>query len=206
MKNSSGESMTHGVARAFLALSLAVLALLPQTHVRAEPAATVSHVFVAVDGDGHVRSGLHVVERATGSCWINSIVTTRPDAWRCASKHFILDPCFALSYSSGQVACVNSPFSPSVTILRLSAALPRVDAGQAGSGLPWALRLSSGDQCVFVAGASSVVAGMRANYFCKKSGPLFGSPDTKSPVWRIFSAEARSAEHLTQVSIAEAVY
>ena len=198
--------MTHGVARAFCGIALAAFALFPQSCVRAEPAATVSHIFVAADGDGHLRRGLHVVEHATGSCWINSIVTTRPDAWRCASKHLIYDPCFALSYSSGQVACVLSPFSPSVTILRLTAALPRVDSGQAGSGIPWALRLSNGDQCVFVAGASSVVAGMRANYFCKKSGPLFGSPDTKSPVWRIFSAEARSAEHLTQVGIAEAVY
>ncbi len=198
--------MTHGVSRALVVLALAALALAPQTSVGAEPAATVSHVFVAADGDGHLRSGLHVVERATGSCWINSIVTTRPDAWRCASKHLLYDPCFALSYSRGQVACVLSPFSPSVTIIRLTAALPRVDSGQAGSGIPWALRLTNGDQCVFVAGASSVVAGMRANYFCKKSGPLFGSPDTKSPVWHIFSAEGRSTEHLTQVSIAEAVY
>jgi hypothetical protein len=197
--------MRHGVARAAGVLSLTVLALFPQTYLRAEGSATVAHVFVAADAAGNLRRGLPVVERATGYCWVNSLVTTRPDAWRCASKRYLYDPCFALAYSSGQVACVNSPFSPRVTILRLSKVLPREDSGQAGSGLPWALRLTNGEQCVAVSGASAVVAGMRANYFCNKSA-LFGSPDTKSPVWRIFSAKARTTEPLTQVSIAEAVY
>lgn len=205
MRN-NGKTETHGVTRTLCAIALAVLAVVPPAHVRAEPAATVSRVFVAVDADGRLRSGLRVADRDAGKCWINSIVTTRPDAWRCASKRFIYDPCFALAYNTGQVACVISPFEPTVTVLRLTVALPRADSGQAGSGLPWALRLTNGDRCVFVAGATTVVAGMRANYFCKNSGTLFGAPDTKSPVWRIFSAKARSVEHLTQVSVAEAVY
>jgi hypothetical protein len=175
-------------------------------HAENHATQTVSHVFVAVDGNGKLRHGLKVIERSPGKCWINSIVTNRPDAWRCMSAHWILDPCFMMTYTGHYVACILSPFSSSVRLLRLTAPLPQVNASQAGTGAPWAIRLRSGAQCVMAAGATTVVAGMRANYFCNNSNAiLFGLPNTQGQVWRIFSG-TRANSDLVEVNIAEAIY
>ena len=44
----------------------------------------------------------------SGSCWENSIVLERDDAWRCFIGNDIYDPCFSAERASGVVVCVMS--------------------------------------------------------------------------------------------------
>ncbi len=167
---------------------------------------TTRRTVIVVGPDGRLTPGLTIASRVRGKCWTSSIVTTRPDAWRCMTSNLIYDPCFSVPSGGGAVACLASPFSTKVTVIVLTVGLPPSDAGSVGSGPPWALRLVRGDQCVMAAGATSVLGGMRANYFCNTGAILFGAPDTSRPTWRIFVKARGSSEHLDPVPIAAAFY
>ena len=64
---------------------------------------------------------------------------------------------------------------------------PRRDAPTQGDA--WGLRLTSGDTCVFVTGATDVVAGERLNYACAKDGWIIGAPDRSTVTWTAQSVE-----------------
>lgn len=49
--------------------------------------------------------------------------------------------------------------------------------------LPWALELADGQQCGLATGATTVMAGMRANYACEGGGWVLGELDRSQPVW-----------------------
>ena len=147
-------------------------------------------------------------ESAKGSCWTHSLSTDRPDAWRCFQGNDIRDPCFAAS-GSAVVACAEGPFSKRVVLLRLSKPLtsdenPTTKMLQP-KRMPWGLRLTSGDTCVFVTGATDVVAGDRMNYACRKAGWIIGVPDRSTQIWTARSADWPN-KHITTVHIAIAIF
>jgi hypothetical protein len=156
-----------------------------------------------------LRDGFTVTERASGSCWTHSLATDRPGAWRCFEGNDIRDPCFAGPPHSLLVACAEGPFSTKVALLRLIK--PLSDGENATTkmlqpkGEPWGLRLTGGDTCVFVTGATDVVAGERMNYACRKTGWLIGAPDRSTATWTARSVDWPN-KRVTRVSLATAVF
>jgi hypothetical protein len=156
-----------------------------------------------------LRPGFTVSGNGKGSCWTHSLSTDRPDAWRCFEGNNILDPCFAGPPRFAVVACAESPFSPKVVLLRLSKALSSGDNPTTKwlqpKGMPWGLRLSNGDTCVFVTGATDAVGGERLNYACRKTGWIIGAPDSATGTWTARSVDWPN-KHVTEVGIATAIF
>jgi hypothetical protein len=159
--------------------------------------------------NGGLRSGFVISERSQGSCFTRSLSTDRPDAWRCFEGNGILDPCFAQSPQSTAVACAESPFSKTVVLLSLKKPLsdgenPWTKMLQP-KRMPWGLRLTSGDTCVFATGATDVVAGERMNYACRKTGWIIGAPDSSTAIWTARSVNWPD-KHIAHVRIAAAAF
>ncbi len=160
--------------------------------------ATKVVVFHAYDARGHLAHGLTVAKRVKALCSA-SISTVRPDGWRCFStSDTIYDPCFSTSLSAKQVVCPTDYFDRAVVVVTLTAPLERPTGEDAHVVKmlrppdlePWALALSDGATCVFLAGATFVVNGDRANYPCSKDGWVIGYPEEAKPgYWVVHLAD-----------------
>ena len=182
------------------------------TTLAVAPAATtqtVVNVFNPWAPSG-LRQGFTVSENAKGSCWTHSLATDRADAWRCFQGNDIRDPCFAGPRRSAIVACAEGPFSKKIVLLRLGK--PFADSESATTkllqpkGEPWGLRVTSGDTCVFVTGATYAVAGERLNYACARAGWILGAPDRSTDIWTARSVLWPSTLHIKRVDVAVAIF
>jgi len=152
--------------------------------------ATALRVYAAF-GPGALRPGVEVTGRVAGECFAASLADqSRDDAWRCTSSNRILDPCFeGFQGTQAVMACPESPWTSRVTLLTPTKEPARDSANRAniGGGLPWALELTSGVRCVFLTGATALVAGMRINYGCVGSAQaVVGDVNRVLPEWRVF--------------------
>jgi hypothetical protein len=174
------------------------------TATPAAAAATAIRIFAAVSPSGSPT--VTITSRAKGSCWEGSILTPRREAWRCTVGNEIEDPCFSGEHEA--VVCpTEGPWSGKGIEILLTEPLPRnhENTGRWPSGeptQPWALELTDGSHCGLAGGATSVVDGMRLNYFCAPDKlSLYGDPDRSSPLWTIFGGPLNAAQ-LTQHTIA----
>jgi hypothetical protein len=135
---------------------------------------------------GRLASRFHVGSRGSGYCWEASLAAQTRNAYRCFQGNEIHDPCFAASRHAASVACFTDPWQP-VTELRLTRPLPRPAAAAQGPALPWTIVTTDGRRCVFMTGATALVANERINYGCTNGTYLIGSPDAGQPLWRIRS-------------------
>lgn len=166
------------------------------------------HIFQPFSDKG-VDPHFQVLREVQGSCFVGSSTDTRREAWRCLATDNLYDPCFQSPYSSsenGVLACPLSPFEDKVVLLHLTKPLPADQANKAAgtAGNPWAMKLASGDECVYTGGATSALSGMRLNYHCN-SGSAFGDVDRSQAVWRVFY-QAKGSNELPQVPIATAYF
>ena len=149
--------------------------------------------------------GLTATATGEGVCGFDSSAALdRPDAWDCIdSDDQICDPCFEnpfiLPDELGQVACFDSPFSPDVVVLTLTAPLVREkEAPEAAASLaqaagvaidpwdlPWAVELANGEQCTLLGGTLSVQAGQTAHYGCANGGTILGEVQHQAAVWTV---------------------
>jgi hypothetical protein len=102
----------------------------------------------------------------------------------------------------GFILCPLAPWRNTGIKLLLTRPLPSALANHGGLSLraqPWALELYNGRTCVLAGGASSLVDGIRLNYFCTNGGStgLWGFPDRKTEPWTIYIARY-SATHLAK--------
>jgi hypothetical protein len=168
-------------------LRIAGVSLLVAGLLAAPPAgaATKQRKFVAwKDGKPTVR----VTARRNFDCLDSSQVNYRADAWRCVGA-FLYDPCFEnlAEEKFGELLCVSSPWADS-GILAFSAL--DYDNRYKRKHRPWAIVLTSGKRCRFVAGATGVSHGRRLNYVCGNGKSfLYGEPDRSKPTWRIFAGK-----------------
>lgn len=166
--------------------------------------ASVFHAFTSAG-----KPAGHVARTLRGSCWTGSLAADRADAWRCMAGNEILDPCFSSPRARGRVLCpATGPWSSSLVELKLTKRLPGQYANRrrpSTFGLPWALRTTLGWRCELATGATTVVHGLRLNYFCTgtKQG-LWGSPLRASEPWRIYVApsSARTLRRRVGISVA----
>lgn len=142
-----------------------------------------------------------VAQTIKGSCFSGSSAARRRDAWRCMSGNRIYDPCF----SAHQVNFVLCPIGAPAVKIKLTKPLPGKFANRrkaSTSGLPWALRLTSGATCRFLNGATSLVDHRRADYACGTSkNLLWGSPIRSTEPWTIFSAPFTTKRLTSKVAI-----
>ena len=153
-------------------------------------------------------AGSKIVFTSTGNCQ-GSDVDQRPDAYRCFLDHNepnggnIADPCFS-GPGFDYLLCPSD--AAGKTLVRVNAAVTPVNTGSFNPAAvdPWQIELTDGQDCVLESGATTTVAGMRANYSCDNGGWLYGSADRAGTVWTIFYAAPNSTS-LTQVEIARAI-
>ena len=169
------------VAAAALSLTLAAAAGAAAETTRV----TVFRPFAA----GKLSPQLHVTKTVKGQCFAGSTANPRSDAWRCAVGNLISDPCFSDPKVVSWVACPEngSPFGTGVIRLALARSLPKSlgNHGSPGQGNPWAVKLSGGQVCTFLTGATFAFHGQRVNYGCTVKVFLAGSPNRSSRTWTI---------------------
>jgi hypothetical protein len=189
---------------AFVLLSLAA------TNIAA-PGATATltkttvHLYTPYNGAG-IAKGVRISKTVRGYCWTSSLSDGRSDAFRCFVGNYIHDPCFANTpRSATAVVCPTAwPGSPVLRIKLTKPLPPNPARGDPTQRPPWALRLANGRWCLFLDGATSVIAGMRINYGCKGGKVLLGIPRRGSPTWTIFFAGGFNATQYQAVEIRSA--
>jgi hypothetical protein len=176
-----------------------VLALAAPAHVSvpSEASKTNAEIYRAFDANGH--SLIHT-RPGRGYCWFGSFAIHRRDAWRCATKHVIYDPCFSSPHVQGVILCPDRPPKRTGVRLKLTQPLPVKHANRLPPSLrrhPWALELYDGARCIFETGATERIDGRNANYDCGRGRHvLWGFPSRHVQPWTILSA-ARNAKTLT---------
>ena len=185
-----------------LAAVLAILATAGPADAHRTTTVTVYRAFTA-SGSPAVR-----VRHARGSCFTSSETTSRSDAWRCTVGNVLYDPCFSSRHAHGVVICPNADPASGLEI-RLTKRLPIAFANRgspsAGSQ-PWRVELYSGAHCAFSGGASSVIDGLRLNYFCPGDPlrGLWGYPRRSTQPWTIFSAPFTATTLTERVAVEHA--
>lgn len=166
------------------------------------------------DSQGGLDTTLRVEDSMTGSCWVGSLVTSRPDAWRCMSDNQILDPCFEdTSSHTADLACVSDPQSGEVTVLKLTETLPeeyRNKGAVPSEDDVWAFLLVAEEICTRSTGAGPPPIGdLYARYYCggDPGATAYGEIDKTSEPWKVLiwrgspTTPPSSPEQLEQVGV-----
>jgi len=139
---------------------------------------------------GGLASGLRVEANVGGYCWGGSeALLGRSDAWHCTANNRIYDPCFASnSTDTTPLACATDPWAGTVTLLTLTAPLPRDRANTAAGTArnPWAAQLANGARCQIITGTSATIAGMPIGAACSEGTQIVGDPDRSTGHWRVY--------------------
>lgn len=166
-----------------LAVVGSVLGLPASAFARTKTTATVFQAFTSMGAPT-----IHTQSKS-GHCYTGSLTINRNDAWRCFVGNYLLDPCFSSTQARGVVICPNLQVTGGVEI-RLTKPLPRTQADGGSPSLrdqPWNIQLTNGRHFAFASGASSLVHGVRLNYFCGAgcNYGLWGYPRRRSEPWTI---------------------
>jgi hypothetical protein len=176
---------------------------------QATSAQTAIHIYAPYSPEGKLI--IPVSKTSAGSCFTGSIISQRPDAWRCMEGNELQDPCFAAALNSHAVACPeDGPWTGKVIVITLAHGLPNSGANILRDNNPsqsaltdpaWAIELVGGERCLFLAGTSNIVAGLRENYNCTGGLSLYGNESRHSEPWTIFGRHGSTGQ-LTSESIA----
>lgn len=105
-------------------------------------------------------------------CWVNG-AGGRDDSYKCSQDNSIYAPCFQdMKDISSQVKCPRSPTSDLGAKYFIATFSDEIDPAMSSFGedpTPWFIKLSSGEECRFTYGATSVVANRRVDFSCKDS-------------------------------------
>jgi hypothetical protein len=112
-------------------------------------------------------------EKREGSCWTNSTIIQRSDAWRCMIGNEIFDPCYT-ARDKTTVVCGSKPDieKPTGFVLRLTEPLPTPYVSKGTSSSASMIELEDGTICDAISGASGATDGVRTeriSYSCRMS-------------------------------------
>ena len=169
------------VVLAFLVLTLFAGGKPHQLQAQEALAGPQIKVFVPWNFDGTLNSNLTVSAQVTvPECQVGSILTTRPDAWRCGTA----DPCFAPfpfvpPGEENMLVCAGSgPWSGQVVMLTVQTPLASSDDCKTSGNCrqptdlaktPWAIELGNGVRCVKGGGTAAIIAGLGLPYGCAQT-------------------------------------
>ena len=108
-----------------------------------------------------------------GSCWTNSTIIQRSDAWRCMIGNEIFDPCYT-TQDKTTIVCDSKPDieKPTGFVLKLTKSLPTPDISNDPSSSASMIELEDGTICDSISGASGATDGVRTeriSYSCRMS-------------------------------------
>lgn len=196
-------------------------------HPGNSPVQTQIKIFAPWNSGGMLQPDVHIRSQNTFpklSCQAGSLVTQRPDAWRCGTD----DPCFAppspaFASPHPTLACAPSgPWSGSVQLLSVGSPLrsasdcrkPPTCRGPIDlTRPPWAVEMANGVRCLQSGGTPAIVAGLGMIYHCTGrdgspagyAGPASARFDPSAPVWRLFY-QAQGSSTLEAVDVLVAWY
>lgn len=160
---------------------------------------TELRVFNPWDVSG-LRDGLDVIAEGTGECFTPAASVDRPDGWRCAAGSSLHDPCF-IGGEPVRAACLDAPWSTSVTLLELPDA-PARPAATSDNGALWAMQLVGGERCLAIDGATATAAGQRLNFTCD-GGDIYGTADRTRDRWTVtYQADGEAEQRPREVEVA----
>ena len=112
-------------------------------------------------------------EKRKGSCWTNSNIIQRSDAWRCMIGNEIFDPCYT-ARDKTTIVCGSSPDveKPTGFVLKLTEPLPKPYVSRCPSSSASMIELEDGTICDAISGASGATDGVRTeriSYSCRMS-------------------------------------
>jgi hypothetical protein len=112
-------------------------------------------------------------EKREGSCWTNSNIIQRSDAWRCMIGNEIFDPCYA-ARDKTTIVCGSKPDieKPTGFVLKLTEPLPTPYVSKGPSSSASMIELEDGTICDAISGASGATDGVRTeriSYSCRMS-------------------------------------
>jgi hypothetical protein len=112
-------------------------------------------------------------EKREGSCWTNSNIIQRSDAWRCMIGNEIFDPCY-IAQDKTTIVCDSKPDieKPTGFVLKLTQPLPEPDKVVVPSSSASMIELEDGTVCDAISGASAATDGIRTeriSYSCRMS-------------------------------------
>ncbi len=181
----------------------------PPAATQTTPAQTAVHIYAPYSAEGKLT--VHVTKTTAGECFTGSIISQRSDAWRCNDGNELQDPCFAAVLNARSVVCPqNGPWSGELLRITLAKGLPSNGANilrdnnaakEPLADPAWAIELANGARCLFLAGTSSIVAGLRQNYECTAGWTLYGNETRSAQPWSIFGRHGSTGQ-LTPEAIA----
>lgn len=112
-------------------------------------------------------------EKREGSCWTNSTIIRRSDAWRCMIGNEIFDPCYT-ARDKTTIVCGSKPDieKPAGFVLKLTQPLPEPDKVVGPSSSASMIELDDGTICDSISGALGATNGVRTeriSYSCRMS-------------------------------------
>jgi hypothetical protein len=144
-----------------------------------------------------------VKERDTANSCQESVASEDVEALRCfGEKSIIYDPCWR--NLTDEAACPTTPWDTEIYLVKLA---PKATEGVNWDRpsrviLPWGLELENGQRCLFLPGATSVLAGGRLNYQCGKDDTfIVGEPDKSDKVWQVQFLESSTAKESVPVQV-----
>jgi hypothetical protein len=147
-------------------------------------ASNASHASIVTNVKHFYPLGARDTPALSGNCWETSLAAPRPDAWRCIVTDTIYDPCFSSSSYKNYVICNTAPAGDMRGIkVLLTDSLP-VSTATSADHQPWTLRLSDGNICTFLTGATPIIDNQRVNYGCTNDAVIPGTP-TEGLVWTV---------------------
>jgi hypothetical protein len=153
---------------------------------------------------------------AVGSaqCWIHSLATPRPDAFRCQlPSHIIGDPCFASYWDTKVIVCPATTWKMRDITYKLSESLPGnvrkelltpIDPSiTSRSSYIWAVKLVNGVTCFRLTGAGGGIENNPTGFICSNQAQTIGPIDTANGLWHVAYFSSRSSSGI-EIGIAKA--
>lgn len=154
-----------------------------------------------------INPSLKISNKISGYCWVPSLRTQRPNAWRCMAGNVIHDPCFVnAAINSKSAVCIDEPWQTSVTLMQLTKPLPKTKpmTFNPQQAQAWFVELSNGARCQFLTGATGIVNGQRLNYGCDQNNfYIIGDLDKTSHTWyaNYYNLKNQSSEKIAVTSV-----
>lgn len=151
-----------------------------------------------------LKSEFVVITRAQGgNCNIQADANKgRSNSYRCTVSTLTLDPCFS---DHKVIACFVSPWNKRVVVIEPSQPLQKKPQTINPKQMPWAIELSDGHRCNFLAGEDNNIRDLRVNYACSKDLYVLGDLDQTKSLWyaKLYNSKTDS---FTQSAILNAWY